>query len=326
MRSIAQRMHSRALEHAADQARLAPSVHNTQPWHFRITTDSFEIRADRSRQLEVLDPHGRQLLISCGCAMFNARVALAVHDLGTEVELMPDPHQPDLLARLTVTGERTHDKALGDLDEWIMQRQTNRRRFAEEAVPSEFVDTLIGAASAEETTLIHLTDIADRLTLARLSQYADQQQLADPAYRAELRAWTTSDPKRRDGVPAAAVPHVDAGARDDIPIRDFDTHGMGWLPVETRSSVNQCLLLLCAAGDNPIAWLQVGQALERVLLEITRHGYAASPLTQAIEHPWTRETLQTELGLPLHPDIVLRVGRAPLTGSAPRRPLADLLS
>jgi len=166
---------------------------------------------------------------------------------------------------------------------------------------------------------------ADRARLARLSQWADQLQNANPAYRAELRRWTTTDPHRLDGVPAYAVPHVDGFSGDDIPLRDFDTHGAGRLPSYTRSSINQCLLLSGTDEDDPLSWIRAGQALERVLLEIARHGYAVSLLTQVIEVPATRARLRDELGLSMYPHIVLRVGRAPATPATRRRRLEEML-
>ena len=78
--------------------------------------------------------------------------------------------------------------------------------------------------------------------------------------------------------------------------------------------------------DDAAAWARAGEALERVLLEITRHGYAASPLTQAIEVAHTRELLRSELSLPGHPQLLLRVGRAPAVSSTRRRPLTDVLT
>lgn len=123
----------------------------------------------------------------------------------------------------------------------------------------------------------------DRETLARLSQKADELQITNPAYRAELRAWTTNYPTRSDGVRAAVVPHVDGTSGDDVPIRDFDTQGAGWLPAETRSSVRQCLLVLGTAIDSPESWVRAGEALERVWLEITRAGFVASLFTQMVE-------------------------------------------
>ena len=161
--------------------------------------------------------------------------------------------------------------------------------------------------------------------LASLSQQADLTQNGDPAYRAELRAWTSDDPSRRDGVPAMAVPHVDAGSHDDIPIRDFDTRGMGWLPTATHSSMRQCLLLLGTDVDTPLAWLQAGEALEHMWLQATLHGYVASLLSQIIEVPRTRDLLRSELSLTMQPHILLRVGHAPVTPASRRRRLDDVL-
>ena len=329
MITVTSQIHSKqaqALRQAAIRATLAPSVHNTQPWRFVITPDGLEVHAAWIRKLRVLDPTGRQLLISCGCALFNARVALAAAGYSVEVERFPDPAQPDLLAKLTLGDAQGDWMPLRALDAVIELRQTNRRRFAADVVPDDVVESLVAAAAAEGAQLFQITRHEHRLATARLSQQADREQNANPAYRAELRSWTTDDPRRRDGVPALAVPHVDEGAHDDIPIRDFDTHGMGWLPVETHSSLNQCLLLLGTLEDRPAAWLRAGEALEHVLLEVTRQGYAASPLTQVIEMPHTRALLRDELGLDMNPHVLLRIGRAPKTPASRRRRLVDVLT
>ncbi len=317
--------HAQALRQAAVRATLAPSVHNTQPWRFVITHGTLEIHANWTRKLRVLDPTGRQLLISCGCALFNARVALAAAGYDAVVERFPDSAQPDLLARLTLPAESAEWLPIGALDAVVELRQTNRRRFADDPVPAEVIYSLINAAEAEGGQLFQITEAEHRLAAARLSQLADGEQNANPAYRAELRSWTSDDPRRRDGVPALAVPHVDAGANDDVPIRDFDTHGVGWLPVETHSSIEQCLVLLGTLEDRPAAWLRAGEALEHVLLEVTRQGYAASPLTQVVEIPRTRAQLRDELGLAMNPHVLLRIGRAAKTPASRRRRLVDVL-
>ena len=317
------------LRDAAQRAILAPSVHNTQPWRFVLGKDSLEIHADRSRQLRVLDPRGRQLILSCGCALFNVRVSLAAAGVAAEVERFPDPADPDLVARIrvgdtTTTPEPEHD--LAHLEPAIEVRSTNRRRFFDETVPDDVVHGLLDAAKREAAEAVQIRSPEHRLATARLSQQADQIENADPAYRAELRAWTSDDPRRDDGVQAFAVPHVDAGAEDDLPIRDFDTRGMGWLPTQTHSSLNQCLLLLGALDENRMAWLRTGEALERVLLEVADRRYAASPLTQVIEVGRTNELLRQELGLTMHPHVLLRIGRAPAATQTRRRRLVDVLS
>jgi hypothetical protein len=316
------------LRTVAQRARLAPSVHNTQPWHFGTTRDTFTLRVDRSRQLHALDPTGRQMMVSVGCALFNARVAAAAAGLTTTVTRFPEPADPDLVARVHLTDATLSpdDQAIATLDPAIPLRTTNRRRFGDDPVPATLLDTLHAAAENEGARLVQVRGESDRMTVARLSQRADSLQYQDAAYRAELRAWTTDDPARLDGVPARAVPHVDAGSGDEIPIRDFDSTGAGWLPTDTRSTRNQCLLLLGTDGDDTLSWVHAGEALERILLEITRRGFAASPLTQVVEVPSARAALRSELRLTMYPHILLRVGRAPATAGTSRRHLADLLT
>jgi hypothetical protein len=303
---------------AGGRAALAPSVHNTQPWRYAITRGSLELYADDIRRLQVLDPRGRQLLISCGCALFNARVALAAAGYDANVQRFPDPTRPDLLARVTLPDEATGWVSIGELDTAIERRRTNRRRFLDSAVPDQVAYELAAAASAEAAELFPITRGEHRLAAARLSQEAEATKTADRAYRAEIRAWTTTDPHRGDGVLMMAVPSVDASAGDDLPIRDFHSTGLGWLPVETRSSMNQCLLLLGTLDDEPMAWVRAGEAMERVWLEITRRGYVASPLTQLIEVARTNERLRLKLQLGMHPYVLLRRGRR--AGHAPVPP------
>jgi hypothetical protein len=313
------------LRRAVVRAVLAPSVHNTQPWRFVIDGDTLEVHADRSRQLDVLDPVGRQLLLSVGCALFNLRVSLAAAGEAVEIRRFPDPLRSDLIAtvRRDPTGAVQSD--IAPLVDAIERRRTNRRRFADDPVPADVVAFLADAARAEGAVLSPVRDLDDRLTLARLSQHADQLENDDPAYRAELRAWTTDDPHRGDGVPFDVVPRVDGTARDDIPMRDFDSSGNGALPPNTRSSLNQCLLLLGTRGDSPEQWLIAGEALERVLLVVAARGLAACPLTQVIEIAVTRDRLRHELRLGMFPHVLLRVGYAPPTPATRRRRLVDVL-
>lgn len=325
MSSVTHPQLTKALRRAAVRATQAPSVHNTQPWRFILGGDVLEIRADWTRQLRVLDPHGRQLLLSCGCALFNARVALAGSGFGAMIERFPDPARPDVVARIVIDESRQIDDGLAELDPAIEVRRTNRREFSDEVVPEDVVDVLVDAANREAAEAFSIERPEHRLAAARLSQQADQIENTDPAYRAELRAWTSDDPRRDDGVPAYAVPYVDGGSEDDLPIRDFDTRGMGWLPTRTHSSLNQCLLLLGALEESRMAWLRTGEALERVLLEIARRGYAASPLTQVVEVARTNELLRQELGLTMHPHVLVRVGRAPMMSPTRRRRLVDVL-
>lgn len=81
-----------ALEQLISAAVAAPSVHNTQPWRYRLRpeTATLEVRAVPERALRAIDPSGRALHISIGASLFNLRVA--ARHLGWEpaVRLLPD--------------------------------------------------------------------------------------------------------------------------------------------------------------------------------------------------------------------------------------------
>jgi nitroreductase len=80
-------------------ATRAPSSHNTQPWRFRMAGDAIELRADPARGLQAIDPAGRELVISCGTALYQLRAAARFHGFAPEVEVFPDPADENLLAR-----------------------------------------------------------------------------------------------------------------------------------------------------------------------------------------------------------------------------------
>ena len=88
------------LASAARQSLHAPSVFNTQPWRWRVTPAALELRVDAIRHLTATDPDRRLLTLSCGAALHHARVALAAAGWRAVVDRLPDPGDPDLLARV----------------------------------------------------------------------------------------------------------------------------------------------------------------------------------------------------------------------------------
>lgn len=310
---------------AAARATLAPSVHNSQPWRFRLGPDTLDLVADPERRLRVLDPTFRQLIISCGCALFNARVALAASRREIVVDRLPDPAQPDVLARVTITDRPAPWTPLVRLEPAIDRRHSNRREFFERVVPEEIQWELVTAAAAEDSQLVAIETDQARSALVRLTQEAHEVQTADPAYVAELREWTTDIPGRKDGITSRSFP-MSSGTPAEIPLRDFGVKVTGLMAPVAGSDRNQCLMVLATAEDTPAAWLRAGEALERLWLEATRLDYVASLFTQVIEVKRTRAALRRELGLDGWPHILLRIGQAAPNVATNRRPLSELIT
>jgi len=86
------------------------------------------------------------------------------------------------------------------------------------------------------------------------------------------------------------------------------------------------VLLLGTMTDDRTGWLQAGEALGRLLLQVTVAGLAASPLTQALDQPWARNRLSHRLSLVGHPQMLLRIGYpAGEAATSGRRPVAEVL-
>jgi hypothetical protein len=314
------------LRRAAIRATEAPSIHNTQPWKFVLSDDRFEIHLDPRRRLNVLDPRGRQLVISCGCALMNARVAIAAGGFEPVVERLPSPGRPNVLARVTVGRSQPAGRSAA-LDLAIDHRHTNRRAFVGDPVPPSTVAKFVAAVREEGAILSPVTAPEHRALIEELTTLAARIENEDPEYIDEIRDWTTDDPRRRDGVQAATVPYAgtDALRAGGSAIRSFDVRGMGWLPSAGHLGADECLLVLCAIDDEPRGWLKAGEALQRLWLELTDFGYWASPLTQVIEVRGTNNRLRDELRLKGHPQLLLRVGRAPNAERTPRRDPFDVI-
>jgi nitroreductase len=178
-----------ALDIAARLAMRAPSALNTQPWRWRVRADMLELRADRERQLASADPDGRLLLFSCGAALHHARTSLAADGYRIRTERLPDPAEPDLLARIRVTGRQAADAEAVRLRDAIGRRRTDRRAYGDTPVPAAMMERIRRAAEAEEAYL-HVVLLAQMPMLAIATMHAAATELADPAYRTELTQWT----------------------------------------------------------------------------------------------------------------------------------------
>src|SRR5215208_2316388 len=121
--------HEADLRRAAHAAIRAPSLHNSQPWRFRLRDGGIEVLADASRQLTVADSGGWAVRIACGAATFNARLALAVTGTPAQVSLRPAITDPEVIARLTPGPARPPTYHEQDLFTAIPRRHSNRQPF-----------------------------------------------------------------------------------------------------------------------------------------------------------------------------------------------------
>jgi hypothetical protein len=307
-------------------ANRAPSVHNSQPWRWRIGPSSIHLFVDRERALPATDPEGRDLRLSCGAALHHLRVALLAAGLDARVHRLPDPAHPLHLAAVEPhPGQPSPD----DLSRAraIENRRSDRRVFSTWPVPPEMLAVLRDAAARQGAQLKILDRESDRDAVVRLVQHAAVEQALTPDTSQETAAWTGRNRGAREGVPAANVPTETAGA---MPMRSFAGSEQPQSVLGRDETDGTVFALLATSGDSPVDQLRAGEALSAVLLEATRFGLATDPISQPLEVRATR----AELGVSLldgsaEPQVLLRIGWAPMSATpvpqTGRRPVADTI-
>ncbi|MEV6110847.1 nitroreductase [Streptomyces sp. NPDC051940] len=304
-------------------ATAAPSMHNAQPWRFRYDADSrtLELRADPERSLVKEDPDDRALHLGCGAALLNLRVSAAHSGFEPRVELLPDPRDPLLLARVTLgTAVAGTPDAIGlpPLYLEIARRHTSRQPFSDREVPAP-VRTGLSEAAALEGARLAFPPPWHTDALLSVIDDAEHRHEDDAERRAEQLGWTRTGEGGTEGIPDSALGPSRRGGR--APVRGFAGERLGSADYESEPQ----LALLGTAHDTPADWLRAGQALERVLLLATRHGLATALTSVALEWEDLR-WLATDPVRPMgHVQMVLRLGYGPAGAGTPRRPVDEVL-
>ena len=312
------------LRSALALAGRAPSVHNSQPWQWRVQGSGLHLYADPDLLLPHTDPDARDLMLSCGAALNHCVVALAALDWQTRVHRLPDPADPHHLAVI-----EPYPYPAADLDislaAAIPRRRTDRRHYSSWPVPRGDV-ALMGARAARAGVI--LRRVEDLASLRRLVNQAAHQHRSDREYLAELAVWSGRYASTA-GVPARNVPGPDGVGR--IPPRDF----AGGVLAHNRNAEavddNAAVLALGTAEDDSLARLRAGEATSVVLLTATALGLASCPITEPLEVSQTRESVRADVfGDDGHPQMLLRIGWAPVNAdplpATPRRDLTEYVS
>ena len=308
----------------------APSVHNTQPWRFTADGQLISLHADAARQLRVADPDGREMMISCGAALFTARLALRSLDLVPETEVLPDPGQPLLVARVSWPRKAGRTEFERRLFGQVRQRRTHRGGFDPAPLPPGLLAALREGTVRYDAVLRVVADDGQRAALAAAVEQAERAQRLDGDRVRELAQWAPAPGSARtDGVPPTSYPARAEHTDPDFPGRDF-AHGHGWglppLSTASRFRATGVAAVLTTAQDCPADWVNAGQALQRILLTAGTSGVAAAMHTQPLEFGWLRESIKTGLSDGAYPQMVLRFGTVIQAAASVRRPPDDVLS
>ncbi len=322
---LSSRFSDDVVRHLITTAGRAPSLHNSQPWRFRHDGEELELLIDPQRALRVSDPAARELVLACGAALYNLRIALRCEGLVPHVDLTPASGDPLLLARITAKPgpDPTADelRLLGA----VAHRHTHRHGFAQRPLSGTLVAALEADVAAEGARLVWIDAPQQVRAVAELALQAGERQSADPDWQAEIARWVDDETGtgRRDGIPTTALPDAPPHpGTDRLPPRQFGVN----VP-RGASSPNGAgrIAVLVTPQDGLIDWVAAGQSLQRMLLRGTLDWVFARYATAPLEVPDLRQALRDTLELRDHPQMMLELGHAGFTRPTPRLPADEQL-
>jgi nitroreductase len=293
---------SDGLADAAAAAGYAPSIHNTQPWRWRIGSDTLDLFLHRSRVRAVTDPDTRLATLSCGAALHHARTVLAAEGWRVTVARMPDAGDQDHLAHLRVYAPAVADPRAVRHVRTIPLRHTNRRPVVGPPVGSEELRAISAAVQAEAAWL-HILRPEQVIELATAAHHAQRTDAGVLEWRTDLAYWTGGTRLVGTGIPSPASPPT---LQTSVPGRDAGNGGD--LPVSAEHDRAARFSILYGRGDEPRNWLRAGEALSAGWLTATERGISVMPLSAPVEVISTREAMRRLLPYLSHPYLVLRFG------------------
>ncbi|WP_327117448.1 NAD(P)H nitroreductase [Nocardia sp. NBC_01730] len=313
------------IEKAVLLAGRAPSLHNSQPWHWTFDGRVLRLFAVPERRLPAADTSGRQMLISCGIALNHLHAAMAAAGWRILVARFPDPNRRDHLANITFQPAQfvtDGDRARADA---ILRRHTDRLPFAAPPDWSDFESVLRTTFDPADAALDVLRDDS-RPALARASEMSASLRRYDSEYHAELQ-WWTGHTVADTGVPREAL--ISPEERQRVTVgRQFPTTTGAPRRTEITDD-HSVILVLSTDSDTPDDLVRCGEVLSTVLLECILAGFATCPLTHLTEVPRSRAVVRELTGQTRLPQVLIRVGTAPESTqngpATPRRPLAEIL-
>ncbi|MBF6209710.1 hypothetical protein IU433_04890 [Nocardia puris] len=303
------------------RANRAPSLHNSQPWRWRWNGVRLALAVDTGRLLPGTDAFNRQGVLGCGVALHHAVTAMTAMGWRPVVSRFPEPADRAHLASLEFRGRTEVFDGDVELADAIEARCSDRAPYAHPEQWPRLLPVLLELCARHDTRLLPIAD-AECAALAEVAWTASALRRRDPVYQHEM-TWWLGGGEPGSGVPAAALPHREDGAR--VPLNREFLPGTSDSGPERRDGAR--IVALGTRDESAESLLAGGEALSALLLECTVHGLSTCVMSHLTELPAARAKVVEVIGDP-HPQVFVRIGRstAPRPPRTPRRDVDDVLT
>lgn len=290
----------------------APSTHNSQPWLFKISTDTVEVYYDPTLFLPEADHESRDLYISMGCMLENLSIASEHFGFDAGITIVID-EQIHKIAQVVFAEKKSSISPQNELLFTTISSRVNARGiFTSRLVPQEIQQVITSEANMFKNYGITVTLINDKEkihSIAQLTQQSMHIAYQKPSFRKEMYHWINSNlSKKKQGLPGYSL-NMPLVLSLIIPvlIRFFNMGPLlGKLNFQSLSSAP--LLIIFSGPNTKLSWVSIGRCAERLMLHIQSLGLQTSIYVGSLEMGSLYKDVQNITGLQERPQFLFAVG------------------
>jgi hypothetical protein len=317
-------------------ASLAPNGHNTQMWKVGISENggTLKIFIDSSRLLPVVDPNGRESLISAGAFIENMRQALSAYGFEYELNIIEEINikENPLIAEIRIFGKE--DIAVNyEILSNMQKRHTDKSKYLNKLLENNAIGTL----NSGENILIFQNGDDDFEFIKEITLLANEIQSLSPEAREELANWLRFSDEEAietaDGLPAeqlglSGIIKALYYATTDREKAKTEKFGKTSLNL-AKNQLNNCMAFLVVTGeDTSKGYIETGMRMESLWLKAVELNISVHPMSQALEENETNEQIRNKYNIGENNiQMIMRAGYVKKygTNNGIRRPLKEFV-
>jgi nitroreductase len=182
------------LQRVLELAAWAPSVRNSQPWHWQVDDAGLHLDADWDRRAGDAEADRRNVLLGCGSILNHCAVSFAAAGWQARIRRFPDHRH---LASFELI-ERAPTAAVDELATAIPRRRSDRRDYADLPLPPATIELLLIRAAQYDVHMsvvpkLHWNRLSDGAVRLRYGRGADDGEAPRAADGALLVLATDTD-------------------------------------------------------------------------------------------------------------------------------------
>jgi hypothetical protein len=307
---------------------LAPSGHNSQPWKFSIQDNVISLLINKERALEQSDPKGRQLFISIGCVIENLLVAADYFGFRVNTDYFSNSSNKELVAKFSFQKDSSFKSDINHLIFEISKRQTNRNKYENRILSSDFIQRLY-QLSNQKLTITVIVDQTKRDQIADIVNAAQIEVMDQRSFRKELSHYIKSNfTKAKFGMPGftLGIPAIISIIASWLIRRVNLSRKTKRKDELLLKKYTPAFMIISSTSDEKENWINAGRLFERIWLIAHQDGLACAPLAAGVQVGNYYQQLQKIIGISHRPLVFSRLGYASKSsGHSPRCEVGDVL-